>query len=40
MGDEAETRDDMWGEKTARTTLIWLIVCVVGFALAVFVFIL
>ena len=40
MGQEAETRDDMWGEKAARATFLWLLLGVVLFALAVFLFIL
>ncbi|MGH7741309.1 MAG: hypothetical protein ACRENS_04735 [Candidatus Eiseniibacteriota bacterium] len=40
MGHEAETRDELWSEKTARVTFWWLVICVVLFALAVFVFIL
>ena len=37
---EVETRDDMWGEKAARATFLWLLLGVVLFALAVFLFIL
>jgi hypothetical protein len=37
---EVETRDEMWGEKAARATFLWLLLGVVLFALAVFVFIL
>jgi hypothetical protein len=39
MGQE-ETRDEQWGEKTAHVTFLWLGLCVVLFALAVFIFIL
>jgi hypothetical protein len=37
---EVETRDELWGEKSARVTFLWLLLCVVLFALAVFIFIL
>jgi hypothetical protein len=40
MGTEAETRDEMWGEKAARATFFWLALGVVLFALVVFIFIL
>lgn len=37
---ELETRDELWGEKAARATFLWLLLGVVLFALAVFIFIL
>jgi len=37
---QEEVRDEMWGEKAARATFLWLLLGVVLFALAVFVFIL
>ena len=40
MGQEAEASDELWGEKAARVTFVWLIVSVILFALAVFIFIL
>jgi len=40
MGQEAEVRDEMWSEKAARATFVWLVIGVVLFALAVFIFIL
>ena len=35
-----ETRDDLWGEKAAKTTFLWLVLSVVLFAIPVFLFIL
>jgi hypothetical protein len=37
---EAETRDDLWGDKIARVTFLVIVVGVVLFAAAVFFFIL
>jgi hypothetical protein len=40
MSSGEDTRDEMWGEKTARVTFLWLVACVIAFFGVVLIFIL